>query len=122
TSAVISATQATTRKAAQAFKQFSHKSSGQFREYFMLNKHIKIFMLILAASWAGLPQLVSADEIRLKNGDVITGTIVKKETTVVVFRTTYAGDINVQWSEVSSLSSDKPVHLVLSDGSSLHGP
>jgi putative salt-induced outer membrane protein YdiY len=88
----------------------------------MLNKHIKISMLMLSACWIGLSQSAVADEIRLRNGDVITGTIVKKETTVVVFRTTYAGDINVQWSEIISLESDKPVHVVLSDGSNLRGP
>jgi putative salt-induced outer membrane protein YdiY len=65
---------------------------------------------------------VHADEIRLKNGDLISGTIVKKETSVIVIKTSYAGDINIQWSEIETVKSDKPVHVVLSDGSSLRGP
>jgi putative salt-induced outer membrane protein YdiY len=88
----------------------------------MLYKHIKISMLILAAACVTLPHLANADEIRLKNGDVITGDIVKKESSVIVFRTSYAGEINIQWSEIASVRSDKPVHVVLSDGSNLHGP
>lgn len=87
----------------------------------MLLKHIKICMLILVAGCT-LAGAAVADEIRLKNGDVITGKIVKKETSVIVFKTSYAGEISVQWSEISSLSSDKPIHVVLSDGSNLHGP
>lgn len=78
-------------------------------------------MLILACGCI-LSGPATADEIRLKNGDVITGKIVKKETSVIIFRTSYAGEISIQWSEILSLSSDKPIHVVLSDGSNLHGP
>lgn len=66
-------------------------------------------------------QLALADEIRMKNGDVLTGRIIKKETDKVIFRTSYAGDIPIQWSEVENLISDNPLHVVLSDGSSLRG-
>ena len=62
-----------------------------------------------------------ADEIRMKNGDVITGKIIKKESDRIIFRTTYAGDIPIQWSEVVNLVSEQPLHVVLSDGTSLHG-
>ena len=62
------------------------------------------------------------DEIRLKNGDVITGNIVKKETSVLVVQTTYAGEISIQWSEIGTVKSEKPVHVVLTDGSHLRGP
>ena len=62
-----------------------------------------------------------ADEIRMKNGDVITGQIIKKETDRVILKTTYAGDIPIQWSEVANVISDQPLHVVLSDGTSLHG-
>lgn len=83
------------------------------------NKRQAMAMLMLANL---LPGLAVADEIRLKNGDVITGSIVKKEKATVQFRTSYAGDINIQWSEVESIRSDKDVHIVLSDGSNLRGP
>lgn len=62
-----------------------------------------------------------ADEIRLKNGDVLTGTIVKKETDKLIFNTSYAGDISVAWSEISSLNSQTPVQIFLADESIFTG-
>lgn len=63
----------------------------------------------------------SADEIRLKNGDVLTGTIIKKETDKLIINTSYAGDISITWSEISSLNSQAPVKVFLADESSLTG-
>jgi putative salt-induced outer membrane protein YdiY len=62
-----------------------------------------------------------ADEIRMKNGDVLTGQILKKETDRVILKTTYAGEVPIQWSEVANVITDQPLHVVLSDGTSLHG-
>lgn len=68
-----------------------------------------------------LCQPAFSDQIKLKNGDVLTGEIIKKEATTVLFKTGYAGELKVQWSEVESITSDNPVHIVLSDGSNWHG-
>jgi putative salt-induced outer membrane protein YdiY len=62
-----------------------------------------------------------ADTVRLKNGDVLTGTIVKKDTDKLEFKTAYAGSIKITWSEVASLSSDQPVKMVLASESSFSG-
>lgn len=77
-----------------------------------------LYGLAGAALWAGAAQ---ADQIRLRNGDVLTGEIIKKEANTVFFRTGYAGELKVLWAEVESITSDKPVHIVLKDGSSWHG-
>ncbi|HEY0268107.1 MAG TPA: DUF481 domain-containing protein, partial [Methyloradius sp.] len=66
-------------------------------------------------------QIAFADQVFLKNGDIITGEIVKKETEKLVFKTSYAGEINIQWSEISNLTSDKPQQIVLTDGSIVKG-
>ncbi|MES2553571.1 MAG: DUF481 domain-containing protein [Pseudomonadota bacterium] len=87
----------------------------------MLNAVKKITAIVILFAGSAF-QAAVADVIHLKNGDVISGTIVKKETTTIVFRTSYAGDLNIQWSEVESLQSEKPVHIVLSDGSNMRGP
>ena len=81
-----------------------------------------ILLFVLTFLLTCMQQLAKADEIRLKNGDVITGQIVKKETATLLFKTSYAGEINVQWSEIESLKSEKPVRVVLSDGSIIKGP
>ena len=62
-----------------------------------------------------LSNFVKADEVKLKNGDVITGTIVKKETDKLVFNTVYAGDISIAWTEINTLNSKAPLKIFLAD-------
>ncbi len=62
-----------------------------------------------------------ADEITLKNGDRISGTIVKKEGESVIIKTTYAGDISINWRELNTLYSDADMQFVLVDGTSING-
>lgn len=88
----------------------------------MLRKHPELMIVMLALGYGFLPLPAAADEVRLKNGDVLTGEIVKKETGVLVFKTSYAGQIQIQWSEIETLKSDNPVHIILTDNSNLRGP
>ena len=88
----------------------------------MLPKHPELIIVMLALGYGFLPLLAAADEVRLKNGDVLTGEIVKKETSILVFKTSYAGQIQIQWSEIETLKSDNPVHVILTDNSNLRGP
>ncbi|MES2637003.1 MAG: DUF481 domain-containing protein [Pseudomonadota bacterium] len=62
-----------------------------------------------------------ADEVRLKNGDVLTGTIIKKETDKLIFNTSYAGDISIVWSQISTLNSTSPVKVFLADEINMTG-
>jgi putative salt-induced outer membrane protein YdiY len=62
-----------------------------------------------------------ADTVKLKNGDVLTGTIIKKETDQLVLKTSYAGEISIAWSEISTLDSTERVKVVLADKSSFTG-
>jgi putative salt-induced outer membrane protein len=70
-----------------------------------------------------------ADQVTLKNGDRITGTIVKSDvkaddktkTTVLVIKTEFAGDISVQWDAVTSIVTGEPLHLELKDGQMVVG-
>ncbi|HEY8118188.1 MAG TPA: DUF481 domain-containing protein [Methylophilaceae bacterium] len=88
----------------------------------MLIKHPGLMIVTLALGYGFLPLPAAADEVRLKNGDVLTGEIVKKETGVLIFKTSYAGQIAIQWTEIETLTSDKPVHIILTDNSNLRGP
>ena len=62
-----------------------------------------------------------ADTLTLKNGDRLSGTVLSKEGTTVLLRTKYAGDVQVQWTELAGITTDQPVHLILNDESSLNG-
>lgn len=64
---------------------------------------------------------VIADTVKLKNGDVLTGTVVKKETDKLIFITKYTGEIKITWSDIASLSTNKPVKVMLVDESSFTG-
>lgn len=59
-----------------------------------------------------------ADTIKLKNGDILSGTVIKKETDKLVFQTQYAGEIKVNWEDIASLNTDKPQKVFLADDSS----
>ena len=62
-----------------------------------------------------------ADQVTFKNGDRLTGTIVKSDAKVLVIKTEYAGDVNVQWDAVTGIASSQPLHLALKDGQTIVG-
>jgi putative salt-induced outer membrane protein YdiY len=75
--------------------------------------------LLLALLLAAFPG--RADEIRLTNGDRISGKILSMEQGELRIETSYAGTIAVQWGQVATLSTEDPVQVVLSDETSLKG-
>ena len=64
---------------------------------------------------------VMADQLYLSNGDVITGKVIRMEDKKLVFKTDYAGEISVDWQVVKKLTTDKPIKVLLSDGTALEG-
>ncbi len=66
-------------------------------------------------------QTVFADQIILKNGDRLTGKIVKKDGDNIVIQTNAAGTVTILWSAVASIIADEPVNVELSDGQRLKG-
>ena len=77
-------------------------------------------VLILFATIFGANAL--ADQIVLKNGDRLTGTIVKSNATSLVIKTEFAGDVTVQWPAIDSITSTQPLHVGLAGGQTLVGP
>ena len=80
---------------------------------------ILIVFVALIYAVAALPAL--ADQVSLKNGDRLSGTIVKSDGKTLVLHTDYAGDITLQMSAVQSLESGEPLHVQLQDGRSAVG-
>src|SRR6267378_2812819 len=64
-----------------------------------------------------------ADQVTLKNGDRLTGTIVKTDEKVeaLLVKTEFAGDVTVKWDAVASLVSSEPLHFTLKDGQAFAG-
>jgi putative salt-induced outer membrane protein YdiY len=62
-----------------------------------------------------------ADQVTLKNGDRLTGTIVKSDAKTLLMKTDLAGDVNIQWDAVTSIVSSQTLHLALKDGQTVVG-
>ena len=62
-----------------------------------------------------------ADQVTLKNGDRLTGTIVKSDTKTLIMKTELAGDVNIQWEAITAIVSSQSLHLGLKDGQTIVG-
>lgn len=63
----------------------------------------------------------AADQIVLKDGDRITGSIIKKEEKTITIKTLHFGVVSTDWDQVASVTAEKPIHVVLQDGRVLEG-
>lgn len=64
---------------------------------------------------------LAADQVQLVNGDRITGTVTTLADGTLSVDTAYAGTVGIDWSQVTGVSTDATVEVVLADGSRLHG-
>lgn len=77
--------------------------------------------------WAGLSvfafcSAMFADQIVLKNGDRLTGTITKADDKVLLIKTEFAGDVTIQWPAVQEVNSTQALHVTLANGKTVSGP
>ena len=62
-----------------------------------------------------------ADELRLKNGDRLTGTIIKADGKTLTLKTDYAGTINISTDAIAEVVSKDPLYLETNDGKTIIG-
>jgi small nuclear ribonucleoprotein (snRNP)-like protein len=62
-----------------------------------------------------------ADEVTLKNGDRLTGTIIKSDAKVLLIKSDFAGAVSIQWDAITSILSTQPIYLGLKDGQTIAG-
>lgn len=67
--------------------------------------------LRLFAAMLLLAPVLLADEVTLKNGNHLTGTVVKLDDNKLVLKTDYADTINIKWDAVSTISSEQPITI-----------
>ncbi len=77
--------------------------------------------LLAVILFAGAALAASADTVVMKNGDHLTGTVVKSDGKQLTLKTDYAGDINLQWASVKELTTDKPIYAVTPDKKTISG-
>ena len=57
----------------------------------------------------------------MKNGDRVTGSIIKKDGKDLTIKTDHFGVVTTSWDQVESVTADKPLHVVLKDGKTVQG-
>jgi putative salt-induced outer membrane protein YdiY len=77
--------------------------------------------LLLLAAMCVFAAVLRADQITLKNGDRLTGAIVKCDGKTLLIKTELAGEVNVQWPAVTEIVSSENLHLGLRDGQTVVG-
>jgi len=65
------------------------------------------FALFLAAC----SSLALADQVTLKNGDRITGTVVKSDGKTLVLHTASLGDVTINYADITQITTDQPLHV-----------
>ena len=77
---------------------------------------------VLAVTFIFLfPMALFADQIVLKNGDRLTGSIEKSDDKTLLIKTEFAGEVTVQWSAVQEITSTQKLHVSLNDGKTVSG-
>ena len=62
-----------------------------------------------------------ADQVTLKNGDRLSGTIVKTDDDKLEMKSEFAGDVKLPWSAVVAIVSAEPLHIALKNGQTIVG-
>lgn len=80
------------------------------------------FFTLAALSLLAFCSTMFADQIVLKNGDRLTGTVVKSDAKTLLIKTEFAGDVTVQWPAIEQISTSQPLHVSLANGKTVVGP
>ena len=78
---------------------------------------MRIVGLILSAA----SMLALADQLVMKNGDRVSGSIVKKDAATLTIKTVHFGIVTLPWDQVDSVKSDIPLTVVLPNDKSVQG-
>ena len=62
-----------------------------------------------------------ADQVVLKNGDRLTGTIVDSDGKTLTMKSAFAGEVKIKWEAVQEITSDEPIYVSAKSGEVLVG-
>ena len=80
--------------------------------------HCLVFTLFVSVSCG----LVLADQITLKNGDHLTGKVVKSDGKTLILHTEFAGDVTLKFDAITQITTDEELHVTTSDKKTFVGP
>ncbi len=76
---------------------------------------------LLCAVAVCLGSSAAADVVTMKNGDRLTGTVVKADGKVLILKSEYAGQITLRWDAVAGITAGPSIYVGLKDGNVLMG-
>ena len=65
--------------------------------------------------------LLFADQVTLKNGDTVSGQIIKKDGNTLTVKSEFMGEVTIPWSAVTAVKSDNPLYVKLPAGPEVNG-
>lgn len=80
-----------------------------------------VLVIATAALCLGASSTALADQLTLKNGDRVSGQIVKSADGKVTVKTEFMGTVEIAWDAIEKLTSDKTVYLTLKDEQTVVG-
>ena len=83
---------------------------------------LRRFQLLTLISLLALSSVLFADQVTLKNGDRLTGVVVKSDGKTLVLHTDAAGDVTIEFAAIQEIKTDKDLHVSLKDGKTAVGP
>jgi putative salt-induced outer membrane protein YdiY len=78
-----------------------------------------VFALITLFAFSSV---LFADQVTLKNGDRLTGIVVKSDGKTLLLHTESAGDVTIKFEDIQAIKSDADLHVSLKDGKTAVGP
>ena len=81
-------------------------------------RRIRLAVLLVVV----LAPAVFADQITLKNGDRMTGTIISSDAKTLVIKTDYADAVTIKWDFVQQIESSQPLYVGTKGGQVIVGP
>lgn len=71
---------------------------------------------LFAAALCAVAVVASADEVRFKSGDRLTGTVLKVDGGKMTFSSAVVGKVTINMADIETFSTDAPITVVLADG------
>lgn len=83
---------------------------------------LRKFLVLALIALFGLSSALFADQVTLKNGDRLTGTVVKSDGKTLVIHTDAAGDVELKFDAIQDIKTEAELHVALKDGKTAVGP
>jgi putative salt-induced outer membrane protein YdiY len=74
---------------------------------------LTIFFVVQVNAWA--------DQLTLKNGDKVSGAVIKADGKNLVLKSDLMGELTIPLENISTINSEKPLYVTLGDGRTVHG-